>query len=153
MPTAPAGFRFIDTQITRDSKDADGKAVTTVLGTAPVLTADSVEAFAAFYGEANALLFVNGSISFHNAMLNIARRGIVARTIKNKKGEEKTIPAQSPDAIAQAQLDFRPGVKGKATPASRARKLVEVGGSEVVNLLERLTAMTPEQRAALLAGV
>lgn len=151
MPTAPAGARFVDTQITRDSKNEAGENVTTVLGTAPILVWDTTEGFVAHYGEAGATLLLNGSVSPHNAYLNIARRGIVARIIKNKKGETREVPAQTPEQIAQAQLDFKPGVKGKQTVASRARKLAEVGGTELISFMERAAAMTPEQRAAILA--
>jgi len=96
------------------------KGGTESLGDVPILTWESVEGATDYYGEQGVIDSLDGT-SFRVSFQSIARR--------------MKIKDESDDAIAQAQLDYRPGKRavGASTPTSRAARAARSAAEKVSN--------------------
>lgn len=146
LQNPPPGFYF-------DFDEVKGDHGQKSFGKRPLLTVNEDEAgvqgLITFYGNEGVARIYNGT-SGRVQSQSIARR-VTQKGVKEGWTDEKIN-----DEIAKAQLEYRPGKRqgGQSTAASRAANAAKkaadkIGGDAIAQMLAKVAAMSPEERAAL----
>lgn len=137
-----------------DFDEVKGDRGQKTLGTRPLLTwrenQEGLDGFIAFYGVEGGMRIPNGT-SIRVTGQGIARR-VTEKAIKEGWGTDND---RINNETAKLQLEYRPGKRqgGQSTAQSRAvaaakKAAGKIGGDAITSMLERVAAMSEEQRSA-----